>query len=183
MNLRAKWNDSEKRSFNGSWGKQPFGEKKSDNFSSRKNLDKGQVNVVHQQVLCALAEVLVEDVLLPPDVLDMLGVAQVLRMLEQFCYISNSRYRPSDANLEKSCKKRINCIRMGGAWEQLPAPGNRSNGMQYRKDLATTRKKGRNGRRERVTAKKAGVVKVDTAERCIIICNISIYVILEMSHR
>ncbi|GFY24679.1 hypothetical protein TNCV_1017251 [Trichonephila clavipes] len=28
----------------------------------------GQVNVVHQQVLCALAEVLVEDVLLPPEV-------------------------------------------------------------------------------------------------------------------
>ncbi|GFX43720.1 retrovirus-related Pol polyprotein from transposon opus [Trichonephila clavipes] len=171
---RAKWNDSEKRSFNGSWGKQSFGEKKSDNFSSRKNFDKegtelvdgtvaarvdllgkviprraiedklsklvktsisvdgklvhalvdsgteitvikkdlvpgisvegastiylkgifdpavkcplvyvpiglatgGQVNVVHQQVLCALAEVLVEDVLLPPDVLDMLGGAQ-----------------------------------------------------------------------------------------------------------
>ncbi|GFV83229.1 retrovirus-related Pol polyprotein from transposon opus [Trichonephila clavipes] len=192
---RAKWNDSEKRSFNGSWGKQPFGEKKSNNFSSRKNFDKGkvteikkfacftcgsnkhfrrdcpknkgvdnkrlnlnkvsteetkledgtvtarvdlldgklvralvdsgteitvikkdlvpgisvegastiylkgifgpvvkcplvyapiglaiggQVNVVHQQVLCAsvLAEVLVEDVLLPPDVLDMLGGAQ-----------------------------------------------------------------------------------------------------------
>ncbi|GFT16207.1 CCHC-type domain-containing protein [Trichonephila clavipes] len=189
---RAKWNDSEKRSFNGSWGKQPFGEKKSENFSSRKNFDKGvdnkrlnvnkvstegtelgdgtvaarvdllgkviprrsikdklsklvktsisvdgklvhvlvdsgteiavikkdlvpgisvegaastiylkgifgpavkcplvyvpiglgsnwtggQVNVVHQQVLCALAEVLVEDVLLPPDVLDMLGGAQ-----------------------------------------------------------------------------------------------------------
>ncbi|GFW88142.1 retrovirus-related Pol polyprotein from transposon opus [Trichonephila clavipes] len=171
---RAKWNDSEKRSFNGSWGKQPFGGEKSDNFSSRKNLDKegtelvdgtvaarvdvlgkviprraiedklsklvktsisvdgklvhalldsgteitvikkdlvpgisvegastiylkgifgpavkcplvyfpiglatgGQVNVVHQQVLCALAEVLVEDVLLSPDVLDMLGGAQ-----------------------------------------------------------------------------------------------------------
>ncbi|GFT90333.1 retrovirus-related Pol polyprotein from transposon opus [Trichonephila clavipes] len=187
---REKWNDSEKRSFNGSWGKQPFGEKKSDMFSSRKNFDKGQVteikkfacftcgsdkhfkrdcpknkevdnkrlnenkvstegtelvdgtvaarvhvlgkviprraiedklsklkdlvpgisvegastiylkgifgpavkcplvyvpiglatggqvNVVHQQVLCALAEVLVEDVLLPPDVLDMLGGAQ-----------------------------------------------------------------------------------------------------------
>ncbi|GFY62775.1 CCHC-type domain-containing protein [Trichonephila inaurata madagascariensis] len=36
----------------------------------------GQVNVVHQQVLCALAEVLVEDVLLPPDVLDILGGAQ-----------------------------------------------------------------------------------------------------------
>ncbi|GFV80609.1 CCHC-type domain-containing protein [Trichonephila clavipes] len=36
----------------------------------------GQVNVVHQQVLCALAEVLAEDVLLPPDVLDMLGGAQ-----------------------------------------------------------------------------------------------------------
>ncbi|GFU84636.1 retrovirus-related Pol polyprotein from transposon 17.6 [Trichonephila clavipes] len=187
---RAKWNDSKKRSFNGSWGKQPFGEKKTDKFSSRKNFDKGkvteikkfacftcgsdehfkrncqktkevdnkrlnvnkvstegteledgtvtarvdllgkviprraiedklsklvktsisvdgklvhalvdsgifgpavkcplvyvpiglatggQVNVVHQQVLCALAEVLVEDVLLPPDVLDMLGGAQ-----------------------------------------------------------------------------------------------------------
>ncbi|GFX52143.1 retrovirus-related Pol polyprotein from transposon opus [Trichonephila clavipes] len=169
---RAKWNDSEKRSFNGSWGKQPFGEKKSDIFSSRKNFDKGQVteikkfacftcgsdkhfkrdcpknkevdnkrlnvnkvstegteledgtittrvdlldlvpgisvegastiylkgifgpavkcplvyvpiglatggqvNVVHQQVLCALAEVLVEDVLLPPQVLR-LGGAQ-----------------------------------------------------------------------------------------------------------
>ncbi|GFU84598.1 retrovirus-related Pol polyprotein from transposon opus [Trichonephila clavipes] len=39
---RAKWNDSEKRSFSGSWGKKPFGEKKSDNFSSRKNYDKGQ---------------------------------------------------------------------------------------------------------------------------------------------
>ncbi|GFW86265.1 retrovirus-related Pol polyprotein from transposon opus [Trichonephila clavipes] len=36
----------------------------------------GQVNVVHQQVLCTLAEVLVEDVLLPPDVLYMLGGAQ-----------------------------------------------------------------------------------------------------------
>ncbi|GFY20001.1 retrovirus-related Pol polyprotein from transposon opus [Trichonephila clavipes] len=36
----------------------------------------GQFNVVHQQVLRALAEVLVEDVLLPPDVLDMLGGAQ-----------------------------------------------------------------------------------------------------------
>ncbi|GFU73317.1 retrovirus-related Pol polyprotein from transposon opus [Trichonephila clavipes] len=43
---RAKWNDSEKRSFNGSWGKQPFGEKKSDNFSSRKNLNKGQVTEI-----------------------------------------------------------------------------------------------------------------------------------------
>ncbi|GFX76874.1 retrovirus-related Pol polyprotein from transposon opus [Trichonephila clavipes] len=42
---RAKWNDSEE-SFNGSWGKQPFGEKKSDNFSSRKNLDKGQVTEI-----------------------------------------------------------------------------------------------------------------------------------------
>ncbi|GFV67074.1 CCHC-type domain-containing protein [Trichonephila clavipes] len=190
---RAKWNDSKRRSFNGSWGKQPFGEKKTDKFSSRKNFDKGkvteikkfacftcesdkhfkrncpknkgvdnkrlnvnkvstegtelgdgtvtarvdlldgklvhalldsgteitvikkdlvpgisvegastiylkgifgpavkcplvyvpiglatggQVNVVHQQVLCALAGVLVEDVLLPPDVLDMLGGAQ-----------------------------------------------------------------------------------------------------------
>ncbi|GFS73449.1 CCHC-type domain-containing protein [Nephila pilipes] len=213
---RAKWNDSEKRSFNGSWGKQPFGEKKHDNLLSKKNFEKtkvsefkkltyftcgsdkhfrrdcpknrgvdnkrlnvnkvstegteledgtvaarvdllgkviprqaiedklsklvktsisvdgkfvhafvdsgteitvvkkdlvpgisvegastiylkgifgpavkcplvyvpiglatgGQVNVVHQQVLCALAEVLVEDVLLPPDVLDMLGGAR-----------------------------------------------------------------------------------------------------------
>ncbi|GFV77215.1 retrovirus-related Pol polyprotein from transposon opus [Trichonephila clavipes] len=36
----------------------------------------GQVKVVHQQVLGALAEVLVEDVLLPPEVLDMLGGAQ-----------------------------------------------------------------------------------------------------------
>ncbi|GFU36226.1 CCHC-type domain-containing protein [Trichonephila clavipes] len=184
---RAKWNDSEKRSFNGSWGKQPFGEKNKhfkrdcpknkevDNKRLNENkvstegtevvdgtvaarvdvlgkviprraiedklsnlvktsisvdgklvhalLDSGteitvikkdlvpgisvegastiylkgifgpavkcplvyvpiglatggQVNVVHQQVLCALAEVLVEDVLLPPDVLDMLGGAQ-----------------------------------------------------------------------------------------------------------
>ncbi|GFT08552.1 CCHC-type domain-containing protein [Nephila pilipes] len=213
---RAKWNDSEKRSFNGNWGKQPFGEKKHDNLLSKKNFEKtkvsefkkltyftcgsdkhfrrdcpknrgvdnkrlnvnkvstegteledgtvaarvdllgkviprqaiedklskliktsisvdgkfvhafvdsgteitvvkkdlvpgisvegastiylkdifgpavkcplvyvpiglatgGQVNVVHQQVLCALAEVLVEDVLLPPDVLDMLGGAR-----------------------------------------------------------------------------------------------------------
>ncbi|GFT66910.1 retrovirus-related Pol polyprotein from transposon opus [Trichonephila clavipes] len=119
---RAKWNDSEKRSFNGSWGKQPFGEKCRWEVSPcvidsgteitviKKDLvpgisvegastiylkgifgpavkcplvyvpiglaTGGQVNVVHQQVLCALAEVLVEDVLLPPDVLDMLGGAQ-----------------------------------------------------------------------------------------------------------
>ncbi|GFV26975.1 CCHC-type domain-containing protein [Trichonephila clavipes] len=45
---RAKWNDSEKRSFNGSWSKQPFGEKKSDNFSSRKNFDKGQVTEIRK---------------------------------------------------------------------------------------------------------------------------------------
>ncbi|GFW01619.1 retrovirus-related Pol polyprotein from transposon opus [Trichonephila clavipes] len=43
---RAEWNDSEKRSFNGSWGKQPFGEKNSDNFSSRKNFDQGQVTEI-----------------------------------------------------------------------------------------------------------------------------------------
>ncbi|GFT34515.1 retrovirus-related Pol polyprotein from transposon opus [Trichonephila clavipes] len=43
---RAKWNDSEKRSFNGNWDKQPFGEKKSDNFSSRKNFDKGKVTEI-----------------------------------------------------------------------------------------------------------------------------------------
>ncbi|GFX65944.1 dimer_Tnp_hAT domain-containing protein [Trichonephila clavipes] len=42
----AKWNDSEKRSFNGSWGKQPFWGEKSDNFSSRKNFDKGQVTEI-----------------------------------------------------------------------------------------------------------------------------------------
>ncbi|GFU34062.1 retrovirus-related Pol polyprotein from transposon opus [Trichonephila clavipes] len=36
----------------------------------------GQVNVVHQHMLCVLAEVLVEDVLLPPDVLDTLGGVQ-----------------------------------------------------------------------------------------------------------
>ncbi|GFT63183.1 CCHC-type domain-containing protein [Trichonephila clavipes] len=158
---RAKWNDSEKRSFSGSWGKKPFGEKKNKHFkrdcpknkgvdNKRLNVNKvstegteledgtvaarvdlldgrlvhalvdsgteiavikkdlvpeisvegastiylkgifgpavkcplvyvsiglatfGQVNVVLQQVLCAL----VEDVLLPPDVLDMLGGAQ-----------------------------------------------------------------------------------------------------------
>ncbi|GFS49592.1 CCHC-type domain-containing protein [Trichonephila clavipes] len=162
---RDKWNDSEKRSSNGSWGKQPFGKKKNKHFErdcpknkevdkNRLNVNKvstegtelvdgtvaarvdlldgklvhalldsgteitvikkdlvpgisvegastiylkgifgpavkcplvyvpiglatgGQVNVVHQQVLCALAEVLVEDVLLPPEVLDMLGGAQ-----------------------------------------------------------------------------------------------------------
>ncbi|GFU44235.1 CCHC-type domain-containing protein [Trichonephila clavipes] len=110
---RAKWNDNEKRIFNGSWGKQPFGGEKSQIiFLLGKNFDKGQVteikkfacftcgsdkhfkrdcpknkvpiglatggqvNVVHQQVLCTLAEVLAEDVLLPPDVLDMLGGAQ-----------------------------------------------------------------------------------------------------------
>ncbi|GFT41433.1 CCHC-type domain-containing protein [Trichonephila clavipes] len=43
---RAKWNDSEKRSFNGSWGKQPFGEKKTNKFFSRKNFDKGKVTEI-----------------------------------------------------------------------------------------------------------------------------------------
>ncbi|GFT95546.1 uncharacterized protein TNCV_1300551 [Trichonephila clavipes] len=43
---RAKWNDSEKRSFNGSGVYVPIG-----------LATGGQVNVVHQQVLCALAEV------------------------------------------------------------------------------------------------------------------------------
>ncbi|GFT98190.1 CCHC-type domain-containing protein, partial [Nephila pilipes] len=42
----------------------------------------GQINVVHQQVLCALAEVLVEDVLLPPDVLNMLGGARRIHWLK-----------------------------------------------------------------------------------------------------
>ncbi|GFV56774.1 retrovirus-related Pol polyprotein from transposon opus [Trichonephila clavipes] len=96
---RAKWNDSEKRSFNGSWGKRPFGEKKwevspcvidsgTEITVIKKDLvpgisvegaatiylkgifgpvvkcplvyvpiglaTVGQVNVVHQQVLCAL---------------------------------------------------------------------------------------------------------------------------------
>ncbi|GFW45435.1 CCHC-type domain-containing protein [Trichonephila clavipes] len=41
---RAKWNDSKRRSFNGSWGKQPFGKKKTDKFSSRRNFDKGVDN-------------------------------------------------------------------------------------------------------------------------------------------
>ncbi|GFV57364.1 uncharacterized protein TNCV_1657461 [Trichonephila clavipes] len=43
----------------------------------------GQVNVVHQQVLCALAEVLVENVLLPPDILDMLGGSREKSSLAQ----------------------------------------------------------------------------------------------------
>ncbi|GFW74304.1 retrovirus-related Pol polyprotein from transposon opus [Trichonephila clavipes] len=131
---RAKWNDSEKRSFNGSWviprraiedklcklvktsisvdGKlvQALVDSGTEITVIKKDLvpaipvegastiylkgifgsavkcplvyvpiglaTGGQVNVVHQQVLCALAEVLVEDVLLPPDVLDMLGGAQ-----------------------------------------------------------------------------------------------------------
>ncbi|GFS84002.1 retrovirus-related Pol polyprotein from transposon opus [Trichonephila clavipes] len=43
---RAKWNGSKRRSFNGSWGKQPVGEKKTDKFSSRKNFDKGKVTEI-----------------------------------------------------------------------------------------------------------------------------------------
>ncbi|GFX31249.1 retrovirus-related Pol polyprotein from transposon opus [Trichonephila clavipes] len=110
---RAKWNDSEKRSFNGSWdGKLVHAllDSGTEITVIKKDLvpgisvegastiylkgifgpavkcplvyvpiglaTGGQVNVTHQQVLCALAEVLVEDVLLPPDVLDMLGGAQ-----------------------------------------------------------------------------------------------------------
>ncbi|GFX16350.1 CCHC-type domain-containing protein [Trichonephila clavipes] len=135
---RAEWNDSEKRSFNGSWDKHFKRDcpKNKEVDNKRLNVNKvstegtelvvgtvaarvdvlgkviprraiedklsklvktsisvdvvkcplvyvpiglatgGQVNVVHQQVLCALAEVLVEDVLLPPEVLDMLGGAQ-----------------------------------------------------------------------------------------------------------
>ncbi|GFU82715.1 CCHC-type domain-containing protein [Trichonephila clavipes] len=110
---RAKWNDSEKRSFNGSWdGKLVHALVDSgteitvikERLSSGISVEGastiylkgifgpavkcplvyvpiglatgGRVKVVHQQVLCALAEVLVEDVLLPPEVLDMLGGAQ-----------------------------------------------------------------------------------------------------------
>ncbi|GFV32097.1 retrovirus-related Pol polyprotein from transposon opus [Trichonephila clavipes] len=154
---RAKWNDSEKRSFNGSWGKQPFGRKNKHfkrNCPKNKEVDNKRLNVnkvstegteledgtvtarvdllgkviprgaiedklsklvktsisvdgklvhvlldsgteitvikkdlvpgisvegastIYLKVLCALAEVLVEDVLLPPEVLDMLGGAQ-----------------------------------------------------------------------------------------------------------
>ncbi|GFV62285.1 uncharacterized protein TNCV_4518891 [Trichonephila clavipes] len=44
---RAKWNDSEKRSFNGSWVKQPFGEKKSQIiFLLGKTLIRGQVTEI-----------------------------------------------------------------------------------------------------------------------------------------
>ncbi|GFY37979.1 CCHC-type domain-containing protein [Trichonephila inaurata madagascariensis] len=50
--VRAKWNDNEKRSFNGSWGKQPFGEKRSDNnFSSTKNFDKSKVSEIKKNRL------------------------------------------------------------------------------------------------------------------------------------
>ncbi|GFV32940.1 retrovirus-related Pol polyprotein from transposon opus [Trichonephila clavipes] len=73
---RAKWNDSEKRSFNGSGGIFGPAVKCPLVYVPIGLATGGQVNVVHQQVLCALAEVLVEDVLLPPDVLDMLGGAQ-----------------------------------------------------------------------------------------------------------
>ncbi|GFS86250.1 uncharacterized protein NPIL_323101, partial [Nephila pilipes] len=52
----------------------------------------GQVNVVPQQVLCALAEVLVEDVLLPPDVLDMLGGARN----EENSLAQSSQYQGGD---------------------------------------------------------------------------------------
>ncbi|GFX91245.1 integrase_H2C2 domain-containing protein [Trichonephila clavipes] len=73
------------------------------------------------------------------------------------------------SDMVKSATRGI--LLLGGACkEQLPAPGNRSNERRYReKDLATTEEK-RSEReiRERVT-KKAGVVKVDTAERCIVI--------------
>ncbi|GFT81867.1 CCHC-type domain-containing protein, partial [Nephila pilipes] len=41
---RAKWNDSEKRSFHSNWGKQPFGEKKHDNLLSKKNFEKTKVS-------------------------------------------------------------------------------------------------------------------------------------------
>ncbi|GFS36160.1 retrovirus-related Pol polyprotein from transposon opus [Nephila pilipes] len=41
---RAKWNDSEKRSFHGNWGKQPFGEKRPDNLLSRKIFEKTKVS-------------------------------------------------------------------------------------------------------------------------------------------
>ncbi|GFX76220.1 uncharacterized protein TNCV_1233581 [Trichonephila clavipes] len=52
-----KWNDSEKRSFNGSWGKQPFGEKKSEhNFSSRKNFDKSKSRQVIEYKLSKLVK-------------------------------------------------------------------------------------------------------------------------------
>ncbi|GFT86411.1 CCHC-type domain-containing protein [Nephila pilipes] len=52
-----------------------------------------QVNVVRQQVLCALAEVLMEDVLLPPDVLDMLGGARS----EENSLVLSSQYLGGDS--------------------------------------------------------------------------------------
>ncbi|GFX23971.1 retrovirus-related Pol polyprotein from transposon opus [Trichonephila clavipes] len=112
---RVKWNDSEKRSFNGSGGVDgklvhALVDSGTEITFIKKDLvpgisvegastiylkgifgpavkfplvyvpiglaTGGQIKVVHQQVLCALAEVLVEDVLLPPEVLDMLGGAQ-----------------------------------------------------------------------------------------------------------
>ncbi|GFY53325.1 uncharacterized protein TNIN_222261 [Trichonephila inaurata madagascariensis] len=59
----------------------------------------GQVNVVHQQVLCALAEVFVEDVLLPPDVLDMLGGAQ---SEENFLAQSSRNLRVDSGNVDET---------------------------------------------------------------------------------
>ncbi|GFU03790.1 CCHC-type domain-containing protein [Trichonephila clavipes] len=58
----------------------------------------GQVNVVHQQVLCALAEVSVEDVLVPPDVLDMLGGAQSEDSLAQ----SSQDLRVDSGNVDET---------------------------------------------------------------------------------
>ncbi|GFX12616.1 CCHC-type domain-containing protein [Trichonephila clavipes] len=49
---RAKWNDSEKRSFNGSWGKQPFGEKNQIIFLLGKTLIKmGKIIVIKKDLV------------------------------------------------------------------------------------------------------------------------------------
>ncbi|GFT03773.1 CCHC-type domain-containing protein [Nephila pilipes] len=53
----------------------------------------GQINVVPQQVLCALAEVLAEDVLLPPDVSDMLEGARN----EENSLAQSSQYQGGDS--------------------------------------------------------------------------------------
>ncbi|GFU34000.1 hypothetical protein NPIL_677191 [Nephila pilipes] len=43
---KGKWNDSEKRSFNCNWGKQPFGEKKSNNWLSRRIFEKTKISEI-----------------------------------------------------------------------------------------------------------------------------------------
>ncbi|GFS97262.1 RT_RNaseH domain-containing protein [Trichonephila clavipes] len=156
---RAKWNDSEKRSFNGSGGKQLFGEKKPIAFASQKfNATQKNWASIEKEAWAVLYGLNKFDKWIYGAKVEIISDHNPLKYLNQ-----TTPQSPKLTRWALALQRWNHSIthRPGGACkEPLPAPGNRSNERRYKeKDLARTEEKRSERRREREVAKKTGVVK------------------------